>query len=67
MVMERLFNPYALAREIRSHGFDVTVRGYWGGASGSATLRMANRVLAALFRLTMVTAQSFRIVAVKRA
>lgn len=67
MVMERLFNPYALAREIRSHGFDVTVRGYWGGASGSATLRTANRVLATLSRVTMVTARSFRIVAVKRA
>ena len=35
MAMERLFNPYVLAREIRSYGFDVTVQGYWGGASGS--------------------------------
>lgn len=65
MVMERLFNPFRLGREIRSHGFDVKVRGYWGGASGRRILRVANRVLAALSPLTMVTARSFRILAVK--
>ena len=48
IVMERLFNPYALGRELHSHGFDVTIQGYWGGASGSPFLRSANRVLATL-------------------
>jgi hypothetical protein len=66
MVMERLFNPFTRAREIRSLGFDVKVHGYWGGASGSPTLRAANRVLAAFSPLTMFSARSFRIVAVKR-
>jgi SAM-dependent methyltransferase len=66
MVMERLFNPFALAREIRSHGFDARIQGYWGGASGSAILRAANRVLAALSPATMPTARAFRIVAIKR-
>ena len=66
MVMERLFNPYVLARQIGSRGFDVRVQGYWGGASGSPALRMANRALASLSHLTMFTARSFRIVAVKR-
>jgi ubiquinone/menaquinone biosynthesis C-methylase UbiE len=66
MVMERLFNPYTLAREVRSQGFRAKVRGYWGGASGSRVLRGANRTLAALSPLTMATARSFRIVAVRR-
>jgi ubiquinone/menaquinone biosynthesis C-methylase UbiE len=66
MVMERLFNPFALGREIRSHGFETRVQGYWGGAGGRPIVRAANRVLAAASRLTMPTAPSFRIVAVKR-
>jgi SAM-dependent methyltransferase len=65
MVMERLFNPFALAREIRAQGFRVQVEGYWGGASGSAVVRGANRVLATFSRLTMFSARSFRILAVK--
>jgi ubiquinone/menaquinone biosynthesis C-methylase UbiE len=66
MVMERLFNPFTLARELRSRGFHTKVRGYWGGASGSQILRAANRTLAALSPLTMFSARSFRIVAVRR-
>jgi SAM-dependent methyltransferase len=66
MVMERLFNPFALAREIRSSGFEARAQGYWGGASGRPILRAANRVLAAMSRVTMPTAPSFRVVAVKR-
>jgi SAM-dependent methyltransferase len=66
MVMERLFNPFALGKEIRSHGFETRIQGYWGGAGGRPIVRAANRVLAALSLLTMVTAPSFRIVAVKR-
>jgi SAM-dependent methyltransferase len=66
MVMERLFNPFALGREIRSHGFETRVQGYWGGAGGRPIVRTANRVLAAMSRFTMVTAPAFRIVAVKR-
>jgi ubiquinone/menaquinone biosynthesis C-methylase UbiE len=66
MVMERLFNPFALTREIRSHGFEARTQGYWGGASGRAFLRVANRILAAMSPITMPTARAFRIVAVKR-
>jgi ubiquinone/menaquinone biosynthesis C-methylase UbiE len=66
MVMERLFNPFSLAREIRSHGFEVRLQGYWGGASGRPIVRAANRVLAAISPLAMPTAPSFRIVAVRR-
>jgi SAM-dependent methyltransferase len=66
MVMERLLNPFGLARKLRTHGFQVKVRGYWGGASGRPLLRIANRALAALSPLTMFTARSFRIAAVKR-
>ena len=66
MVMERLLNPFWLAREIRSLGFGVKVRGYWGGASGRPILRTTNRMLAALTPLAIVTARSFRIVAVKQ-
>lgn len=66
MVMERLFNPFFLAREIRSHGFGVRLKGYWGGASGRPIVRVANRVLAAMTPIAMPTAPSFRIVATKR-
>jgi SAM-dependent methyltransferase len=65
MVMERLFNPFSLAREIRSHGFETRLRGYWGGAGGRPTVRAANRLLAAMSPVTMPTAPSFRIVAIK--
>jgi ubiquinone/menaquinone biosynthesis C-methylase UbiE len=66
MVMERIFNPFALTREIQSYGFEARAQGYWGGASGRPMLRAANRVLAALSPVTMPTAPSFRILAVKR-
>ena len=66
MVMERLFNPFSLAREIRSHGFSVRLKGYWGGASGRPIVRAANQMLAAITPIAMPTAPSFRIVATKR-
>lgn len=66
MVMERLFNPFSLAREIRSYGFETRLKGYWGGASGRPSVRGANRVLAAMSPIAMPTAPSFRIVATKR-
>jgi SAM-dependent methyltransferase len=62
-VMERLFNPFRLGREIASNGFRVKVRGYWGGASGRRGLRVANAMLGALSPLTMMTARAFRIAA----
>jgi len=65
MVMERLFNPFALAREVAGHGFDVRVRGHWGGANGSRLIRVANGLLASASRATMVTARGFRIAAFK--
>jgi ubiquinone/menaquinone biosynthesis C-methylase UbiE len=65
MVLERLFNPFALGREVAARGFDVRVRGHWGGASGSRLLRVADSVLRSASRLTIPTARGFRIRAVK--
>jgi SAM-dependent methyltransferase len=67
MVMERLFNPYALARELREYGFRTRVRGHWGGASQRPLLRLANRALVSVTPLTIVTARAFRITATKGA
>jgi hypothetical protein len=65
MVMERLFNPFALARELTERGFDVRLRGYWGGAGGSRLLRFADAVLRSASTITMPMARAFRIVAYK--
>jgi SAM-dependent methyltransferase len=62
-VIERLFDPYKLAREIAAHGFRSRVAGYWGGASGGSHVRAANRVLQALSPLTIRTAPAFWIAA----
>ena len=63
---ERLFDPFELARTLRTVGFrDVRVRGYWGGASGRAPVRLANRLLGVASRFTMPTARGFRIHAVR--
>jgi SAM-dependent methyltransferase len=67
MVMERLFNPFQLARELQRCGFETRVRGHWGGASQRPLLRLANRVLAALTPISIVTARGFRIAAFKPA
>jgi SAM-dependent methyltransferase len=66
MVMERLFNPFELGREIAAQGFDVTVNGHWGGAGGSRVVRVANGILRWASRVTMPAARAFRIRAVKR-
>ncbi len=65
VAMERLFNPYALGKEIESYGFRCKVRGHWAGASGKKLHRVAQRVLAAMGPLTIVTARGFRIAAYK--
>lgn len=64
-VIERLFNPYRLSRMLERVGFDVHVQGYWGGASGRKSLRLANALLAPLSRATIYTARGFRIAAMK--
>jgi SAM-dependent methyltransferase len=64
-VIERLFEPYALARELEAAGFDTRVEGYWGGAGGNRWIRLGNRALARLSRLTIFTAKAFRIAARK--
>ena len=64
--MERAFDPYELARRMRSFGFSTRVAGYWGGASGRLALRLANAALTALSPLTIATAKAYRIAAVKR-
>jgi SAM-dependent methyltransferase len=65
-LVERLFDPYALARTLDGAGFDARVRARWGGGSGRRHIRAADRVLASLSRLTMYAALNFRIAAVKR-
>ncbi len=65
MVMERLFDPFQLGREISERGFDVRVRGHWGGAGESRPVRAVNGVLRSVSRLTMPSARGFRIRATK--
>lgn len=62
-VVERLFNPYELATEIRGSGFSTRVAGYWGGASGNPLTGLANRALAGASRMTIFSAPSFTIAA----
>jgi SAM-dependent methyltransferase len=64
-VLERLFDPYELARRFEGAGFRTKVRGYWGGASGKVHLRVANRLLQAVSRLTISTAPGFELRAEK--
>jgi 2-polyprenyl-3-methyl-5-hydroxy-6-metoxy-1,4-benzoquinol methylase len=64
-VIERLFNPYALAARMRAVGFSTRTQGYWGGASGRKMLRIANAVLRRLSPVTIVTARAFWIAARK--
>jgi len=63
MVMERLFNPYGLGRELRQHGFDCRVRGHWAGASGRRLHRVTDRALGFFGPLAMPSARGFRIAA----
>ena len=65
MVMERLFNPFALGGEIARRGFEVKVWGHWGGAGGSRLVRVVNSILRRGSRVTMPAARGFRIRAVK--
>jgi SAM-dependent methyltransferase len=64
-LIEQLFNPYTLARQMQAAGFTTRTRGYWGGASGRTALRFANAVLSALSPITVVTAKSFLVAARK--
>jgi SAM-dependent methyltransferase len=64
-VIERLFDPYALGRRLAKLGFSVKVSGYWGGASGRRSLRLANAVLSRLSRLTIYSARGFLIAGTK--
>ncbi len=66
-VIERLFDPYQLAGQIREAGFSTHVAGYWGGASGRVLIRTANAALRRASRLTIFTATSFTISARKTA
>jgi SAM-dependent methyltransferase len=62
-VIERLFHPYELGRELTRAGFDVRVSGYWGGAGGKRHLRAVNRILMSLSRVAIRTAPAFWIAA----
>lgn len=56
-----------LARTVQRQGFWAKAYGCWGGANGSAPVRAANRVLAALSPATLSFSRSFRVVARKPA
>jgi hypothetical protein len=62
-VVERLFDPYQLAAQIRAPGFSTRVAGYWGGASGNPLIGLANRALGSASHLTIFSAPSFTIAA----
>lgn len=64
-VIERLFDPYELAKRIERLGFRTRVTGYWGGASGKPHLVAANKALSMMGPLTISTAGEFRIAAQK--
>lgn len=64
-VIERLFDPFELARYLQQFGFRARAVAYLGGASGNPLLRAANFIFQALSPITMRLAPSFRIVAVK--
>jgi SAM-dependent methyltransferase len=64
-VNERMFDPFELRRQVERHGFSAKATGYWGGGSGNPALRAANRVLAALSRVTIPTSRGFRIIATR--
>lgn len=64
-VIERLFDPYSLGRDLGQRGFDVRVSGYWGGASGRRSLRLANALLSRFSQLTIYSARGFLIAARK--
>lgn len=67
MIMEGLVNPVWLYRSLRGAGFQVRLRGHWGGAGGNPVYRAANRVLGALTPVTIFTARAIRAAAVKPA
>jgi SAM-dependent methyltransferase len=62
-VHERVFDPYALAAQIRTAGFSTRVAGYWGGSGGNPLIGAGNRLLGRASRVTISTAPSFRIAA----
>jgi SAM-dependent methyltransferase len=67
MVMEHLFNPFRLARQIEAYGLRAKVRGHWAGATRRRSLRLANRVLATATPVTIFGARAFCITARKPA
>jgi ubiquinone/menaquinone biosynthesis C-methylase UbiE len=65
MYMERLFDPFSLARELEQVGFEARVHGHWGSTRGWQ--RTASSVLGTFpSRLMMPVAPSFLVVGVKR-
>ncbi|GIV16956.1 MAG: hypothetical protein KatS3mg022_2391 [Armatimonadota bacterium] len=64
-VIERLFDPFELARYTQQFGFRAKAVAYFGGASGNPLLRLANAILQAFSPVTMSLAPSFRIVATR--
>lgn len=64
-VIERLFDPFELGRQLEDVGFQATPHGYWGGANGKAVVRRLNRMLSAMDPALAFTARAFRVAAVK--
>lgn len=64
-VIERLFDPYRLAAQLRASGFSTRVAGYWGGAGGKTLIRLANEALVKSSRVTIYSARAFTVAARK--
>ncbi|MEN3000736.1 MAG: class I SAM-dependent methyltransferase [Armatimonadota bacterium] len=64
-VLERLFDPAALARQIERFGFCARHYAYLGGAGGNPLVRLVNALGMVLTPLTLRWARNFRIVAVR--
>ena len=64
-VIERLFNPFELGRQLETVGFRARAHGYWGGANGKKSVRGLNRVLSALDPVFAFSARAIRVAAAK--
>jgi hypothetical protein len=64
-VMERLFNPADLAKQIEDLGFHAHYYAYFGGAGGNPIVRLINTIGIALTPITIRWARAFRVVATR--
>ena len=63
--IERLIHPKRFARQLRNHGFRVSVYSHFGGAGSRNILYFLNALLRFFTPITIYFARSFKMVAVK--